>query len=72
MAIHSFTEYVKATYYNAFCSAAEGYFEATWNPNEWTFQRLHRPGRPEIESVEVMYVWAHDQDGMPCRDSLPL
>lgn len=61
---HSFTEYVASTFSNELWAAAEEYLRQNWNPNEYRFYKIHKPGEPEIDNVNVEHVWVFDRPGM--------
>ena len=60
----SFTEYVVNTFSNEFWAAAEEYLQQNWDPDEYDFYKIHRPGEPELDDVKVKHVWVFDQPGM--------
>ena len=60
----SFTEYVANTFSNEFWNAAEKYLQQNWDPDEYDFYKIHRPGEPELDDVKVEHVWVFDQPGM--------
>ena len=61
---HSFTEYVSNTFSNQFWAAAEEYLQQNWDPDEFDFYKIRRPGEPELDDVNVEHVWVFDRPGM--------
>lgn len=60
----SFTEYVANTFSNQFWAAAEEYLQQNWDPDEYDFYKIRRPGEPELDDVKVEHVWLFDRPGM--------
>lgn len=61
---HSFTEYVSNEFNDKFWKAAEDYLQNHWNPDRYELRRLKRPGKPEIDNINVEYVWVFDKPNM--------
>jgi hypothetical protein len=59
----SFKEYISNRFYNELCSAAGDVIDRNWDSFDITCYKLNRPGKPEIEDVNVEHVWVNDEPG---------
>lgn len=61
---HSFTEYVSSEFSDQFWKAAEDYLQNHWDFDRYELRRLKRPGKPELDNVNVEHVWVFDKPDM--------
>lgn len=68
----SFKDYIAKRFDNQFWGIAERYLTDEFDSSSLEFYRLHRPGQPEIDDVEVEHVWVDDLPGMDIRFDVAL
>lgn len=59
----SIKEYISNRFYNELCAAAGDVIDRDWGSFGITCYKLNRPGKPEIEDVNVEHVWVNDEPG---------